>query len=83
MIVHVHLNCDTARNKTIRHYQRYDDNVLHDLAPTWAGKHYQQRASAILLDMDGARDEVLQLAGSTSGTSRSGFPLFPTLPFYE
>lgn len=81
MIVHVHLNCDTARNKTIRHYQRYDDNVLHDLAPTWAGKHYQQRASAILLDMDGARDEVLQLAGSTSGTVTVGLSTVPHIAF--
>ncbi len=47
------------------------------VTPTVAGKHYLQRASAILLDMERARDEVLQLAGSTMGKVTVGLSTVP------
>lgn len=51
------------------------------VTPTAAGKHYLQRASAILLDIDRARDEVLQLAGSTSGKVTVGLSTVPHIAF--
>lgn len=47
------------------------------VTPTVAGRHYLQRASAILLDMERARDEVLQLAGSTLGKVTVGLSTVP------
>lgn len=47
------------------------------VTPTVAGNHYLQRANALLLDMERAREELQQLAGGTAGKLTLGLSTVP------
>ncbi len=51
------------------------------VTPTVAGRHYLQRAKAILMDMERAREELLQLAGGSAGRVTIGLSTVPHIAF--